>query len=180
MMLMYIADSATSNWSAVYLYKGLHASRSVAALAVLVYQACMVLGRSLADLLVRRYGPVRSVVAGAGIGIVGLLIVVAAGTPAVGLAGFAVLGLGLCVVVPQSFTAAGQLDPTGSGVAVARVNLFNYIGFVVGAALIGVVAQGSSLRLAFGVPAVLTVGIVVLARSFRPRVPAPVVAAVEA
>ena len=90
------------------------------------------------------------------------------------------LGLGLCVVVPQSFTAAGQLDPTGSGVAVARVNLFNYIGFVVGAALIGVVAQGSSLRLAFGVPAVLTVGIVVLARSFRPRVPEPVVAAVEA
>jgi len=58
-------------------------------------------------------------------------------------------------------------------VAVARVNLFNYMGFVVGAALIGVVAQSSSLRLAFLVPAVLAVGIVALARAFRPRAERP-------
>ena len=173
MMLMYIADSATSNWSAVYLHKGLHGSQSIAALGLAAYQTCMVLGRALADRLVHRYGPVRAVAVGGAVGIAGLLLVVAANRPAVGIAGFAVLGLGLCVVVPQSFSAAGQLDPTGSGVAVARVNLFNYIGFVVGAALIGVVAQSSSLRLAFLVPAVLAVGIVALARAFRPRAERP-------
>jgi hypothetical protein len=70
-------------------------------------------------------------------------------------------------VVPQSFSAAGRLDPASTGVAIARVNLFNYIGFVVGAAMIGAVAQSASLRLAFVIPAVLTAGIVALAPAFR-------------
>jgi MFS family permease len=175
MMLMYIADSATSNWSAVYLHSGLHGSHSVAALGLAAYQTCMVAGRAIADRLVARFGAVRAVAVGGVVGIVGLLVVVAANTPALGIAGFAILGLGLCVVVPQSFSAAGALDPGGTGVAVARVNLFNYIGFVVGAALIGLVAESSGLRMAFLVPAVLAVGIVALARSFRPRTPSAVV-----
>jgi MFS family permease len=171
MTLMYIADSATSNWSAVYLHTGLHSSPSVAALGLAAYQTCMVLGRALADRFVARHGPVRAVAAGGAVGVLGLLLVVAANGPALGIAGFAVLGLGLCVVVPQSFSAASQLDPAGTGLAVARVNLFNYVGFVVGAGLIGLVAQGRGLRMAFGVPAVLAIGIVVLARAFRPRTP---------
>src|SRR5205823_11763243 len=115
---------------------------------------------------VARFGPVRAVTVGGVVGIVGLLVVVAANTPALGIAGFAILGLGLCVVVPQSFSAAGALDPAGTGVAVARVNLFNYVGFVVGAALIGTVANGASLRWAFVVPAALALVIVALAPSF--------------
>jgi MFS family permease len=169
MMLMYIADSATSNWSAVYLNSGLHSTQSVAALGVLAYQASMVIGRAFADRFVARFGPVRAVAVGGVVGVMGLLLVVAARGPVLGIAGFAILGLGLCVVVPQSFSVAGELDPAGTGVAVARVNLFNYVGFVVGAALIGAVAEFFGLRVAFLVPAALAVGIVVLARAFRPR-----------
>jgi MFS family permease len=173
MMFMYIADSATSNWGSVYLHDGLHSSHSVAALALAAYQTCMVVGRALTDRLVARFGAVRTVGGGALVGAAGLMIVAAASGPAVGIAGFAVLGLGMCVVVPQSFTAADQLDPAGTGLAVARVNLFNYAGFVIGAALIGFVADTRGLRVAFVVPAVLALGIVALARTFRPRVTAP-------
>jgi MFS family permease len=172
MMFMYIADSAVSNWGSVYV-RGLGSSHAVAALGLGAYQTCMVLGRALTDRLVSRYGAVRTVAAGAVVGAIGLVIVAAAQHPYVGIAGFAVLGLGMCVVVPQSFTAADQLDPAGSGIAVARVNLFNYAGFVIGAGLIGVVADSTGLRTAFLVPAVLAIGIVALAGSFRPRTPAP-------
>jgi predicted MFS family arabinose efflux permease len=165
-MLMYIADSATSNWGAVYLHDGLHASKSVAPLGLGAYLTCQVLGRSGADRLVRRYGPVRVVAAGGLVGAVGMTLVAVAPRPFLGVLGFAIVGAGLCVVVPQSFSAAGALDPTGSGVAIARVNLFNYAGFVAGAALIGAVAKGASLRWAFAVPAVLALGIVALAPSF--------------
>ena len=165
-MLMYIADSATSNWGAVYLHDGLHASKSVAPLGLGAYLTCQVLGRSGADRLVRRYGPVRVVAAGGLVGAVGMMLVAVAPHPLLGVLGFGIVGAGLCVVVPQSFSAAGALDPTGSGVAIARVNLFNYVGFVVGAALIGAVAKGASLRWAFAVPAVLALGIVALAPSF--------------
>src|SRR5207302_2719423 len=161
-MLMYIADSATSNWGAVYLHDGLHASKSVAPLGLGAYLTCQVLGRAGADRLVRRYGPVKVVAAGGLVGAVGMTLVAVAPRPFVGVLGFAVVGAGLCVVVPQSFSAAGALDPTGNGVAIARVNLFNYVGFVVGAALIGTVAKGASLRWAFAVPAVLALGVVAL------------------
>jgi sugar phosphate permease len=165
-MLMYIADSATSNWGTVYLHDGLHASKSVAPLGLGAYLTCQLLGRAGADRLVRRYGPVRVVAAGGLVGAVGMTLVAVAPQPLLGVLGFGIVGAGLCVVVPQSFSAAGALDPTGSGVAVARVNLFNYVGFVVGAALIGAVAKGASLRWAFAVPAVLALGIVALAPSF--------------
>jgi predicted MFS family arabinose efflux permease len=172
MMAMYIADSATSNWSAVFLDDVLTASPSVAALGLFFYQTFMVLGRAVNDRLVRRFGPARIVRVGAVIGGIGLVVVATAPVPAVGLAGFALQGLGLCVVVPLSFSAAGRLDPAGTGVAIARVNLFNYAGFVIGAGLIGAVAELADLRLAFAVPAALTLAIVVLARSFEGR-PAP-------
>lgn len=175
MMMMYIADSATSNWSSVFLDDVLSASPSVAALGLFFYQTFMVLGRAVNDRLVRRFGPARIVRVGAVIGGVGLIVVAVAPVPAVGLAGFALQGLGLCVVVPLSFSAAGRLDPADTGVAIARVNLFNYAGFVIGAGLIGAVAELADLRLAFAVPAVFTLAIVALARSFEGGArPAPV------
>ncbi len=165
-MLMYISDSATSNWSAVYLHDALHGSKSVAALGLGAYLTCQVAGRSGADRLVRRFGPVPVVAVGGVIGALGMTLVAVAPRPFLGVIGFGIVGAGLCVVVPQSFSAAGALDPTGSGVAVARVNLFNYVGFVVGAALIGAVANGAGLRWAFAVPAVLALAVVGLAPSF--------------
>lgn len=166
-MVMYIADSATSNWSAVYLRDELHAGRGVPALGLAAYLTCQVAGRLRADRVVQRIGPVRTVAAGGAIGAIGMAVVALAPDPWLGLAGFAIVGGGLCVVVPLSFTAAGALDPTGSGVAIARVNLFNYAGFVLGAALVGAVAEAANRRWAFAVLAVLALLIVALARSFR-------------
>jgi MFS family permease len=167
--LMYVADSATSNWSADYLRRALTSGATFAAWGYAAYQTCMLVGRLLADPLVRRYGPVTAVRVGAAAGTLGLLLVVAAPGAAVGIVGFGVLGLGLCVVVPESFSAAGRYDPTGSGLAVSRVNLFNYLGFLIGAPLVGGVEVVASWRAGFAVPLVLVAAIVPLAWVFRPR-----------
>lgn len=168
---MYIGDSATSSWSAVYLHSSLGTTESIAALAYGFYQGAMVVGRAGGDLLVRRYGATAVVRLGGGIAVIGLLGVVTAQGAVMAIAAFAVAGLGLCVVVPQSFSAAGKLDPAGTGVAVSRVNLFNYVGFILGAAIIGPISSASSMRIAFAVPMVLAVVIIVLAGGFQPRVP---------
>src|SRR5690606_42101162 len=86
-------------------------------------------------------------------------------------AGFALTGLGASVVMPIGFSAAGRLDPEGSGTAVARVNVSNYVGFVLGAVLIGTIAEALDLRAAFAAPTVLLLGAVLLARSFDPPRP---------
>lgn len=163
---MYIADSATSSYSAKYLKDDLGASGAVAPLAYVAYQVCMMLSRTGADFVVRAYGAARVVAIGSVVGGLGLLTAAIAPGPAVAIAGFAIAGLGLAVVVPTSFSAAGRLDPTGLGIAVARVNVFNYVGFVLGAVVAGAVA--SNLWIAYAVGAALTLVILGSAKGFEP------------
>ncbi|GAB3986544.1 MFS transporter [Actinoallomurus acanthiterrae] len=163
---MYIADSATSSYSAKYLKDDLHASGFVAPLGYVAYQIFMMLSRTGADLLVRARGAAKVVAAGGLVGGVGLATAAAAPNPAVAIAGFAVAGLGLSVVVPTSFSAAGRLDPTGLGIAVSRVNVFNYAGFVLGAVVAG--AAASDLWLAYAIGAALCLVVLVTARGFEP------------
>ncbi|MGF0114753.1 MFS transporter [Promicromonospora sp. Marseille-Q5078] len=164
---VYVADSATSNWSTKYIQDALGAAANVAPLGLAAYLGCQLVGRLAADRQVNRFGPVVPVAVGGLIGAAGLTAVTLAPTAWVAVLGFALTGLGLSVVVPLSFSVAGRLDPEGTGVAVARVNLFNYVGFVVGAGLIGGVAEVLSLRIAFAVPALLALGVVALAPAFR-------------
>ncbi|SKC61228.1 MFS transporter [Krasilnikoviella flava] len=165
--IVYVADSATSNWSTKYIQDALGAAANVAPLGLAAYLGCQLLGRLAADRQVNRFGPVVPVAVGGIVGAAGLAAVTLAPGPWVAVVGFGLTGLGLSVVVPLAFSVAGRLDPEGTGVAVARVNLFNYVGFVVGAGLIGAVAELTSLRLAFAVPALLALGVIALAPAFR-------------
>jgi MFS family permease len=86
----------------------------------------------------------------------------------VAIAAFALLGLAICPAIPLAFTAAASHDKTSSGVAVARVNVFNYAGFVIGAPLMGSISSGTgSLRWAYAalIPVLLVVPL--LATWFR-------------
>ena len=168
--VVYIADSAVSSWSAVYIETGL-GSAALAPLGYGAYQATTLLGRALGDHAVRRFGPAAVVRAGAGAAFAGLACATAAPAPWAAVAGFALTGLGASVVMPIGFSAAGRLDPEGSGTAVARVNVSNYVGFVLGAVLIGTIAEALDLRTAFAAPTVLLLGAVLLARSFDPPRP---------
>ncbi len=178
MCCFYIADAAVSDYSSKYLKESLEAASWVGPLGYVFYQVAMVISRGIADLGVRRMGAAKVVRLGGVVGLVGLVGVVAAPNAALAIAAFTVMGLGLCVVAPISFTAAGKVDPTGLGVAVSRVNLFNYVGFVLGAGIVGAVHP---LRAAYAIPAVLTLVIIALAPGFEPKpvagtpVPSPVV-----
>ncbi|MFE5338593.1 MFS transporter [Isoptericola sp. NPDC056578] len=165
--IVYVADSATSNWSTKYIQDALGAAANVAPLGLAAYLGCQLLGRLAADRQVNRFGPVVPVAVGGVVGAAGLAAVTLAPGPWVAVVGFGLTGLGLSVVVPLSFSVAGRLDPDGTGIAVARVNLFNYVGFVVGAGLIGGVAELLSMRLAFAVPALLALGVIALAPAFK-------------
>jgi hypothetical protein len=85
------------------------------------------------------------------------------------LAGFLIAGLGLSPLVPQAFTTAHANDPAGSGIAVARINVFNYLGFLLGAPLVtGLWGAGVSHREGMAVPMVMIALIIVVAFAFDP------------
>ncbi|WP_084957270.1 MFS transporter [Thermoactinospora rubra] len=169
MAFLYVGDAAISNFSTVYMEDILTAAPSVVPLAYAAYQATTLAVRLGGDLAVRRYGPAAIVRLGGAIAAAGFAGIVLAPTQPLAIVAFGLTGVGLAVVAPQSFSAAGRLDPAGTGVAIARVNLFNYVGFVVGVAMVGGVAGVADMRAAFAVPLVLAAAIVALARGFAPR-----------
>ncbi|WP_449064318.1 MFS transporter [Planomonospora algeriensis] len=168
MAFLYVGDAAISNYSTVYMEKALAASGWLVPLAYFAYQAAMLLARVPGDLAVRRHGPAPVVRAGAVVGALGALGVVVAPGPVVAILAFGLVGVGLSVIAPQSFSAAGRLG-AGAETAIARVNLFNYVGFVVGAAVVGTINDTVDVRVAFVPAVVLTALIVPLAGGFRLR-----------
>ncbi|MDW8810989.1 MFS transporter [Streptomyces scabiei] len=167
MCFAYIGDSTVSNWSAKYLQDVLGSSDQLSTVPYNVYMVTTLLGRSIGDFGVRRFGAAAVVRAGAVVAAVGFAVVAAAPGAWVGMLGFTLLGLGLCVLVPQTFAAAGRLFPGASDAAVARLNIFNYVGFLIGSPLVGALGDLWSYRGAMLVPMVLVLVTLVYARSFE-------------
>ncbi|MFD6281022.1 MFS transporter [Streptomyces sp. NPDC060209] len=166
MAFAYIGDSTVSNWSAKYLQDVLGSSEQLATVPYNVYMVTTLLGRAVGDLGVRRFGAVAVVRGGSVLAAVGFAVVAVAPGAWWGMLGFTLLGLGLCVIVPQTFAAAGRMFPGASDVAVARLNVFNYVGFLVGSPLVGALGDAWSYRGAMLVPMVLVLATLVYARSF--------------
>jgi MFS family permease len=166
MCFAYIGDSTVSNWSAKYLQDVLGSSEQLATVPYNVYMVTTLVGRAIGDLGVRRFGAVAVVRLGALVSAVGFAVVAVAPGAWVGMLGFTLLGLGLCVLVPQTFAAAGRLFPGASDAAVARLNVFNYVGFLIGSPLVGALGDAWSYRGAMLVPMVLVLVTLFYARSF--------------
>jgi MFS family permease len=171
MTVAYIGDSTVSNWSAKYLQDVLGSSEQLATVPYNVYMVTTLLGRAIGDVGVRRFGAVTVVRAGALVAAVGFAVVAGAPGAWAGMLGFTLLGLGLCVLVPQTFAAAGRRaaergGPGASDAAVARLNVFNYVGFLIGSPLVGALGDAWSYRGAMLVPMVLVLVTLVYARSF--------------
>ncbi|MGW7008076.1 MFS transporter [Streptomyces sp. NPDC054933] len=171
MAFAYIGDSTVSNWSAKYLQDTLHSSEQLATLPYNVYMVTTLLGRAVGDLGVRRFGAVAVVRFGSVVAASGFVVVAVAPGAWVGMVGFTILGLGLCVIVPQTFAAAGRhaYDQHGASVsdaAIARLNVFNYVGFLVGSPLVGAIGDAWNYRAAMLVPMALVLATLLYARSF--------------
>ncbi|MDX3538784.1 MFS transporter [Streptomyces sp. MB09-01] len=166
MACAYIGDSTVANWSAKYLQDVLGSSEQMATVPYNVYMVTTLIGRAVGDLGVRRFGAAAVVRGGTLVAAAGFAVVAAAPGAWVGMLGFTLLGIGLCVIVPQTFAAAGRLFPGGSDTAVARLNIFNYVGFLIGSPLVGGIGDAWSYRGAMLVPMALVLVTLFYARSF--------------
>lgn len=145
------AEGASADWAAVYLHEDLGRGVGYAAFGYAAYSAAMALARLGGDRLTERWGVLRSAAWGAGGGAVLFTGALASGRAAVAVAGFAVLGIGLSLVVPAAVDTAGRLGGHASAQAIAAVTSIGGVGFLAGPPAIGTLAQ------AWGLPAALHV-----------------------
>ncbi|MYR21552.1 MFS transporter, partial [Streptomyces sp. SID6137] len=130
------------------------------------FMLTMAVARIAGDAVVNRFGAVRTVRAGGVLAVLGGLLVVLAGQPVVAMGGFALMGLGIAVVVPLCFAAAGHAGPNPSQ-AIAGVATITYTSGLIAPSLIGGVAQATSLVVSFGVVTALACGLTVCAGVLR-------------
>lgn len=162
------AEGATADWCAVYLRDVVGAQQGVAASSYTAFAVTMAASRLIGDAVVARVGAVRTVRIGGVMAVAGGLLVVAARTPAPAIAGFALIGLGIAVVVPLAFAAAGRAaDAPNEGVA--AVATITYSCLLVSPALIGGLASVTSLPVSFAVITAMAVLMTLAAGRLGPR-----------
>jgi MFS family permease len=166
------AEGASADWCAVYLRDVMGTSPATAAAAFTSFASAMAAGRLLGDRVVARLGTVATVRAGGALATAGALVVVVSRTPLLGILGFALLGLGIAVVVPLAFAAGGRAVPH-AGQGIAAVATIAYGAGLAGPGAIGAIAQASSLPSAFVVVAILTALFTLGAGALRPRPGSP-------
>jgi fucose permease len=151
-------EIATNDWSAIFMRWELHTSQSRAAIATAAFALTMAGGRLCGDAVVRRTGPELAVRACGFLGIAGCLLVALAPGDIAAIAGFMLIGLGVSVVVPLVFAAAGRSGPSVA-IAVAGVATVSYGAGLAAPSVMGGVADLTSLRIAFAVSALVAVGV---------------------
>lgn len=178
MVLFYMVDTAAFTWGPLFLKNVFDDTPGgLFALAVFPYLLSSGTMRLAGDGLVRRHGAITILRIGGLVASAALALIVFAPYWQVAVLGFLVLGAGVGVIAPLSFSAAARIAARDEADAVvrqaridavvARFNQFNYLGALLGAVLTGAVSS-DSLRVGFAVPMVLILGILPLARAFAP------------
>lgn len=132
-----MAEGSIADWSGLFLKEHFGASDGLAPLALSSFSVMMLMSRMIGDKMKERHGAKRLVTLGALVAASGLFFAVLAPNAYVALGGFAIAGVGLALVFPFVFSAAGAQGPA----ALAAVASMAYSGSLMGPPAIGAVAH---------------------------------------
>lgn len=165
--IVFLAEGAVLDWSAVYLteYRGLSEARG--GLGFACFAATMTLGRLTGDRIVARLGQQRVVFTGALVAAAGILLTVWGGSWELALVGYALVGMGCANIVPVMFSAIGRQTAMPQVLAVPAVTTLGYMGVLAGPASIGGIAHHSSLAVAFIVVAIAMLAVAAVSKLIR-------------
>jgi hypothetical protein len=166
--LLLLPEGSAMDWSSLHAQQHLGAPPTIGTLAFATFCTATTIGRFTVDKLVQRLGPVRVVRYGSMVAAIGLLIVIISPAVSLTLIGWAILGLGLAGGVPQVFTAAGNTD-AASASSLSRVVALGYLAILAGPAVIGWLADLTSLNAALVLPLCAVVAVGCLANTVRPQ-----------
>jgi MFS family permease len=166
--LAFWIESAWQNWGSVQLERRLDAAPETSALAPALFAAAMAAGRLAGNRLLARWSERRLLVGGALVSALGTAVGAAAGSAPLALAGIVVAGAGCSVLAPTIISVAGRAArPQERATIVGSVTTLMYLGFLVGPAAVGGLAQLETLPVSLGAVAVLALLLAVLCAVVR-------------
>lgn len=158
-----IAEGSIADWAGIFMKDHFGASDGFAPLSLSAFSMMMLLSRTLGDRLKARHGAKVLVAGGAVLAAGGMFFAVAAPDQYFALGGFAIAGMGLSLVFPFVFSAAGREGT----VALAGVATMAYSGSLMGPPVLGAIAHQLGLEAAMSFIGVLALLIAVVATRTR-------------
>lgn len=160
------AEVAAADWSAVYLRRVMGQGEGAAAITYTMFALSMAAGRLVGDAVVARFGAVGTVRFAGVVGVLGGILVTTRLSSPLVIVGFALIGLGVAVVVPLAFSAAGHTGDHPAN-AIAGVATVSYGAGLAAPGLIGGIAQVTSLSFSFILVTALIIVVVLGAGRLR-------------
>ncbi|MGW9556244.1 MFS transporter [Nocardiopsis sp. NPDC055551] len=164
-----LTESAVQDWSALYAQESVNASGAFAASVFATFTITMTIGRLFGDRLARVLGRVKLLRSSALVVVCGFFIALLVPWVWALPVGFALVGLGLSCTVPQLFSAASEIDPHRVGRNLGTVAAIGYLGPLVGAPVIGALAEQAGVGTGLLLPALLVCGLALGAGVADPR-----------
>lgn len=165
--VVFLTEGAILDWSAVFLTSVRGLDNAYAGLGYAAFAATMTIGRLTGDRIVSSLGGTRVIIFGGLLAAAGLLLAVLIPSWQVALVGYALVGVGCSNIVPVLFTSVGKQQVMPESVAVPAITTLGYAGILVGPAAIGFIAHGASLPIAFGIIALLLLGVAASGRLLK-------------
>lgn len=142
------SEGAIVDWSGLYLKEVTLAPEVLIGSGFLAFSATMTLGRFLGDGISQRIGSIKIVVLGISIAVMGYFLVLMEATVGA-IIGFAFIGLGFSVIVPELFRIGGNIKGVESAQGVSFIAGTGYAGFLLGPVILGFLAEQFSLIRSF-------------------------------
>lgn len=157
--IVFLTEGAILDWGALLTVERELLPKAQAGLGFMLFSIAMTVGRLTGDWLVARIGGLAALLWGGLVVMLGLALIVMGPGLILSMLGFLLVGAGAANLVPVLFSAAGRQKIMPPALAIAAVTTTGYAGILMGPALIGFVAQGVGLPLAFGGLIVLMVAV---------------------
>ena len=165
--IVFLAEGAMLDWSAVFLTTEKSMGDAYAGLGYAAFALTMTAGRLFGDTVVKRLGPTRVIVMGGLFAALGMGLATLAPGWEVALLGYALVGVGCSNIVPVLYSAVGKQTVMPEHIAVPAITTLGYAGILAGPAAIGFIAHASSLSAAFLLITALLMAVAISGRILR-------------
>ena len=162
----FLAEGAILDWSAVFLQFHRNFTESTSGIGFAAFSVAMATMRISGDKLIHRFSSQKVVLYGSVIAAIGILSAIIIPFGIATIIGFVLVGIGCANIVPVFFSTAGNLPDMSPSASIAGVTTLGYIGQLAGPALLGFVAELTSLPLALGSVSIL---LLIVAFTFKEK-----------